>query len=168
MKPRFLKARSVPFSMQDKIEKEIERLVKDNIIEPVQFVEWAAPVAPVLKSNGQVRLCGDYKCTVNQTGKIDKYPLPNSEDLYVKLTGGCRFTKINLSQAYQQLPLDDESKLLRAINTTKGLFIYNRLPFGVSSAPLHNGPVSCSTIDELPSTLPPRLDISRYFQPNSR
>ena len=129
--------------MQEKVEKEIERLVKDNIIEPVQFVEWAAPVALVLKSNDQVRLCGNYKCTVNQAGKIDKYPLSNSEDLYVKLTGVCRFTKVDLSQAYQQLPLDDESKLLMAINTTKGLFIYNRLPFGVSSAPLHNGPVSC-------------------------
>ena len=94
--------------MQDKVEKEIERLVKDNIIEPAEFVELAATVAPVLKSNGQVRLCGDCKCTVNQAGKIDKYPLPKTEDFNVKLTGGCRFTKTNLSQAYQQLPLDDE------------------------------------------------------------
>ena len=45
------------------------------------------------------------------------------------------FSKIDLSQAYQQLPLADESKQYVVINTQKGLFRYTRLPFGVSSAP---------------------------------
>jgi len=135
VKPRFLKARSVPYAMQDKVDAEIDRLVKDGIMEPIEFVDWAAPIVPVLKSNGQVRICGDYKCTINQAAKVDKYPLPNIEDLYVKLTKGACFTKLDLSQAYQQLPLDSESKLLTAINTPKGLFVYNRLPYGVSSAP---------------------------------
>uniref|UniRef100_A0A1Y1NNC4 Reverse transcriptase domain-containing protein n=1 Tax=Photinus pyralis TaxID=7054 RepID=A0A1Y1NNC4_PHOPY len=45
------------------------------------------------------------------------------------------FTKIDLSQAYAQLELDEESKRLVAINTHRGLFVYNRLPYGISSAP---------------------------------
>ena len=40
-----------------------------------------------------------------------------------------------MSQAYQQLLLDKSSKMLVVINTPKGLFQYNRLPFGIASAP---------------------------------
>ena len=134
-KPRFLKARSVPYALQAKVEAELDRLVTEKIIQPVEFSEWAAPIVPVLKSNGHIRICGDYKCTVNQAAKVDKYPLPNIEDLYVKLTNGRHFSKLDLRNAYQQLILDEESKPLTTINTSKGLFVYNRLPFGVSSAP---------------------------------
>ena len=67
--------------------------------------------------------------------KLDKYPIPQVEDLLATLAGGRVFSKINLSQAYQQLPLDEESQKLVVINTQKGLFKYTRLPFGISSAP---------------------------------
>ena len=50
-------------------------------------------------------------------------------------TGGKLFSKIDLSQAYQQVPLDEESKKYVGINTLRGLFRYTRLPYGVSSAP---------------------------------
>ena len=67
--------------------------------------------------------------------KLDKYPIPKVEDLFAKLAGGKTFTKLDLSQAYQQLPLDKESKKYVVINTQKGLFRYTRLPYGISSAP---------------------------------
>ena len=57
------------------------------------------------------------------------------EDLLATLGGGEKFTKLDMSQAYQQLQLDDESKWYTTINTHKGLFQYNRLPYGISSAP---------------------------------
>ena len=57
------------------------------------------------------------------------------EDLLATLGGGEKFTKLEMNQAYQQLQLDDESKRYTTINTHKGLFQYNRLPYGISSAP---------------------------------
>ena len=66
---------------------------------------------------------------------LDKYPIPKVVDLFSTLAGGKVFSKIDLSQAYQQLPLADKSKQYVVINTHKGLFRYTRLPFGVSSAP---------------------------------
>ncbi|XP_065185812.1 uncharacterized protein K02A2.6-like [Sycon ciliatum] len=134
-RPRFLKARSVPYALQAAVEKELSRLEEAGIISPVQYSEWAAPIVPVLKRNGSIRICGDYKCTINQSARVDKYPLPNIDDLYQKLSQGAFFSKLDLKHAYQQLLLDDESKLLTTINTSKGLFVYNRLPFGVSAAP---------------------------------
>lgn len=56
------------------------------------------------------------------------------EDIFATLAGGQKFSNIELSQAYQQVLLDEESKQFVVINTQKGLYRYNRLPFGVSSA----------------------------------
>ena len=99
-------------------------------MEPVEFASWAAPIVPVLKSDeSSVRNCG---VTVNPVVKLDKYPIPKVEDLFAQLAGGKTFTKLDLSQAYQQLPLDEESKSYVLINT---LFRYTRLPYGISSAP---------------------------------
>ena len=91
---------------------------------------------PVLKRDGAIRICGDYKVTVNQAAKPDMYPLPRIVDLFASLSGGKKFSKLDLAHAYQQVPLDEESKNLVAINTHKGLYRYHRLPFGVLSAPL--------------------------------
>ena len=99
------------------------------------YSNWAAPIVPVLKHDGSIRLCGDYRVTVNQAAKVDTYPLPKVEDLFAAMSGGKIFTKLDMSQAYLQQHLDDKSKELVTINTHKGLFQYNRLPFGVSSAP---------------------------------
>ena len=133
--PRFHKARSVPFALREKVEKELERLQQQGIIEPVQFSDWAAPIVPVVKSDGSVRICGDYKVTVNREAKLDKYPIPPIDDLFACLAGGQRFTKLDLSHAYQQIQLDPDSRKYVTINTHKGLFTYNRLPFGVASVP---------------------------------
>lgn len=133
--PRFFKPRSVPFSMKEKVDNELDRLLRENIIESVEHSDWAAPIVPILKSNGEIRICGDFKVTCNREVKIDCYPIPAIDDLYAKLSGGKLFSKIDLSNAYLQINLDEESKKFVTINTHRGLFRYNRLPFGVSSSP---------------------------------
>lgn len=67
--PKFVKARPVTYSLKAKIELELDRLEREGIISPVEFSEWAAPIVPVVKPNGTVRICGDYKCTANQVSK---------------------------------------------------------------------------------------------------
>ena len=89
----------------------------------------------VPKSNGKIRVCGDFKVTINQCVETKSYPLLTTEDIFAHLAGGRVFTKLDLSQAYLQLPVDEDSKDLLVINTPKGLFRYNRLPYGVSVAP---------------------------------
>ena len=64
--PRFFKPRSLPYAKRGKVESEIDRLVGEGILKPVEFSEWAAPIVPVLKPDNTIRLCGDYKVTVNQ------------------------------------------------------------------------------------------------------
>ncbi|BHF61691.1 hypothetical protein SprV_0100466700 [Sparganum proliferum] len=81
-RPRFFKARTVPYAVAPKVEEELDRLQKADIIEPMPYSEWAAPIVPVLKSDGSVRICGDYKLTINSATKLKPYPLPRIEDLY--------------------------------------------------------------------------------------
>ena len=118
------------------MEAELDRLVAEGTLEPVEYSDWAAPIVPVVKSDRKsVRICGDFKVTVNPVSKLHRYPIPKIEDIFARLEGGKIFTKLDLSQAYQQLKLDAESQKYLVINTHKGLFRYTRLPFGVSSAP---------------------------------
>ena len=133
--PKFYKPRSLPYAMRDKVEQQLKSLQAAGIIEPIQSCDWAAPIVSVLKRDKKTTcLCGDYRLTVNQAVKVDQYPIPKIKDLLAKIAGGKYFTSLDMSQAYQQLPLHEDSKKLVTINTHKGLFVYTCLPFGVSSA----------------------------------
>ena len=110
-------------------------MVASGILEPVQYVEWAAPIVAVWKPDWKsIRLCGDFKQTVNRASKLDQYPIPKIEDLLATLKGGKCFSKLDLQQAYQQLKLDAESQKYVVISTKRGLFRYTRLPYGIASA----------------------------------
>ena len=93
---------------------------------------------PVLKDSkdidGPVRICGDYKITVNKVAPCDNYPIPNTSEQLATLAVGQKFSKLDLSQAYQQLELDDASCELLTISMHRGLYQPYRLQFGVHSA----------------------------------
>ncbi|BHF83534.1 hypothetical protein SprV_0902667700 [Sparganum proliferum] len=92
-RPRFFKARTVPYAVAPKVEEELDRLLKADIIEPMQYSEWAAPIVPVLKSNGSGRICGDCKKTINSATKLNPYPLPRIEDLACSPDNNARTAK---------------------------------------------------------------------------
>ena len=73
-----------------------------------------------------------YKVTVNRTLTPDNYPLSRIEDIFAAVQGGKFFSKLDLSQAYQQLPLDPDSKKFTTINTHKGLFQFDIWYFNCS------------------------------------
>ena len=78
---------------------------------------------------------GILRFTINPVLDVEHYPLPNPQDLFASLTGGQKFTKLDLQQAYLQLPLEEESQKYVTVNTHRGLFQYTRLPFGITTAP---------------------------------
>ena len=132
---RFHKPRTVPFTIKEAVGNELDRLEAEGILQKVDHSEWAAAIVPVPKKDGSHRICGDYKVTVNPVLDIDQYPLPKPTDLFTALAGGNKFLTLDLTQAYQQLLLDEDSRRYTTINTHKGLYQYTRLPFGIASAP---------------------------------
>lgn len=114
---------------------ELDRLEAEGILSKVDWSPWATPVVPVSKKDGSVRLCGDFKVSVNPELHAEQYPPPIIEDIFATLSGGRHFSKIDLAEAYLQMEMEEDSKVLLTINTHKGLYCYNRLVFGISSAP---------------------------------
>ena len=89
----------------------------------------------VRKSNNEVRICADYKVTINQVLLVDEHPLPTIDELFSKMAGGKKFSKIDLSKAYLQLEVHPNDRHLLTLSTHRGLYQPTRLMFGVASAP---------------------------------
>ena len=81
---------------------------------------------------------------------VDQFPLPNPEELFVTLSGGQKYSKLDMSQAYQQILLDEESRELVTINTHKGLYRPTCLPYGVAPAT----PIFQRSIEEILRGIP--------------
>ncbi|XP_065361993.1 uncharacterized protein LOC135955568 [Calliphora vicina] len=133
--PRFFRPRPVPLTIREKVETEIDKLLSMGVLEPVDYSDWGTPIVPILKRDGGIRICGDFKVTLNKCIHVEKYPLPRIEEIFSKLHGGEEFTKLDLSMAYQQIELDQDSRKYTTISTSKGLFQYTRLIYGLASAP---------------------------------
>ncbi|XP_063915720.1 uncharacterized protein K02A2.6-like [Zophobas morio] len=133
--PVYIKARPIPFKLKQLVENEIDKLVEEGVLIKVNTSDWATPIVPILKSNNTVRICGDFKVTLNPHLIVDDHPLPTTDELFATMAGGKKFTKIDLKQAYLQLELRPEDQHLLTINTHKGLFQCTRLLFGIASAP---------------------------------
>lgn len=102
------------------MEADLERKEKQGILEKVETADWGAPIVPVLKPDDIVRVCGDYKVKINPHLDMNQYPLLRSEELFAELNGRVQVTKLDLSEAYLQIELDEESKKFLIINTHKG------------------------------------------------
>ena len=100
-KPKFCKARPVPYALQNAVQEEYDRLEQQDIIEKVEYSEWATPMVHVPKNDRQTCSCGDYSVTLNPCLKVPQYPVPLPEDVFRKLNGGKLFTKLDLTNAYQ-------------------------------------------------------------------
>ncbi|KRY28513.1 Transposon Tf2-9 polyprotein [Trichinella spiralis] len=133
--PICMKARKVPFALREKIDAELDKLVEQGVLEPVDHPVWSTPIVTPVKPDGTVRICGDYKCTINKALRKHAYPIPAVNQLLASLSGGKVFAKLDLAQAYQQLTVDDATAEAQTIITHRGAFRAKRLQFGISAAP---------------------------------
>ncbi|XP_055904054.1 uncharacterized protein K02A2.6-like [Eupeodes corollae] len=133
--PKFVRHRPIPYALVEDTQNEVDRLVAAQILKQAHRTQWAAPVVIVQKANGGIRICGDFKSSVNPQLIAERHPIPCIRDIFHTLRGGKLLTKIDPSGAYIQIELDDESKEMAVINTPFGLYQYQRLPFGISSEP---------------------------------
>lgn len=161
-KPIYRPKRPVPYAVVDKIDKELDRLEHIGVLSKVNYSSWAAPIVAVRKANGTVRLCGDFSTGLNSSLQTHQYPLPVPEDLFAKLNGCKVFSKIDLSDAYLQVPVDESCKEYLTINTHRGLYRYNRMPFGVKCAPAIFQQIMDTMLSDLPFSMAYMDDVIVY------
>ena len=134
-KPVFCKVRSVPYALSDKVEAQLRDQVHRGIYTVVPNSKWATPIVVVAKPGGDVRICGDYKITVNPQIVCDGHPIPKIKDLFAKLGGGLLYTKLDMAEAYLQYQADENLQEISTLITPIGLLKPRCLSFGISSAP---------------------------------
>lgn len=154
--PKFCKCSVIPFALRDQVANYFKDKSERGIITYVKESQWASQIVIVPKKDGNIRVCCNYKNTLNPQLRDDKYPLPVIDDLLTELGDGEYFSVLDLEGAYAQLLLDEKSRPLTTVNTPLGLYMFNRLPFGVKTAPA----IFQSTMDRILNGL---TGVSVYF-----
>ena len=120
--------RRVAVPLLKRVRQELDRMVKMGVISKVnQPTEWCAGM---VKSNGRVRICVDLT-RLNMSVKRERHPLPAVDQILAQLAGAKLFSKLDANSGFWQITLAPESSLFITP------FGFNRLPFGISSAPEH-------------------------------
>ncbi|KAK7105231.1 hypothetical protein V1264_016637 [Littorina saxatilis] len=125
----------VPHAMTSKVEAELHKLTKEEIIAPVEEpTSWCSRMVVATKKSGKMRVCIDPR-PLNKALKREHYPLPVMEDLLPRLSGAKVFSKLDLRNAYWHVHLDKESSLLTTFQT----------PFGVADRMQGGRPIAYSS-----------------------
>lgn len=119
----------------------------------MEHSQWGTPVVPIIKPDGSVRLCGDYKLTLNPYLEVDHFPLPHIDDILHILSHGEYFCELDLKEAYLQAPLSEESQDYTTIVTEVGTYKYKYLPYGVSTGPGSFQRLMSKKLYDIPNTV---------------
>ena len=130
-------ARHVPLPLRPKVTEELNRMETMGIISRVdEPTPWCAGMVVVPKKSGAIRICVDLK-PLNESVLREVHPLPIVDDTLSQLKGAKIFTKLDANSGFWQIPLSKPSRLLTTFITPAGRYCFNKLPFGISSAPEH-------------------------------
>lgn len=138
-KPIYCKPYRLPHSQKKNIQEDVDKMLKDDIIEP-SVSAWNSPILVVPKKKDPVtglqkfRMVIDYR-RLNTQVADDKFPLPNITDIFDMVGGATYFSCIDLSQGYYQMELDQEGRPYTAFSTETGHYQMKRLPMGLKISP---------------------------------
>ncbi len=114
--------RRVPFSLRKAVEEELQRMESLGVISKVnEPTPWCAGMVVVPKKKG-VRICVDLK-SLNESVLREVHPIPRVDEILAQISGAKFFSKLDANSGFWQLI------------TPYGRYCFNKLPFGISSAP---------------------------------
>jgi len=132
IKPIAVKSRRHSFSDLKFIEVEIDKLLREGIIEE-SLSPWRAQVLVVADDNHKRRMVVDYSQTINKYTTLDAFPLPRIDDIVNRVASYQVFSTIDLKSAYHQVPIREEDQQFTAFEACGKLFHFKRIPFGVTN-----------------------------------
>ena len=119
---------------KEEINKTVEQMLKEGIIEPSKS-PYNFPLLAVPKKDDTYRVVVDFR-KLNAYTIPDRYPVPIIEDLYASLGSNCIFTSLDMLRGFLQIPLSHSSRKYTAFSTDIGHYNYVRMPFGLRSSPI--------------------------------
>ncbi|GKV46142.1 hypothetical protein SLEP1_g53149 [Rubroshorea leprosula] len=132
-KPVKQKLRRMKSEVLLKVKEEVQKLLDVNFIEVAMYPEWVANIVPVMKKDGRVRVCVDYR-DLNKASPKDDFPLPHIQILLDNAAKNARFSFVDGYFGYNQIRMKEEDKLKTTFITQWGTFCYKVMPFGLKNA----------------------------------
>ena len=146
-------ARNIPLPLLDKVKQESDAMEAQRVISKVQQpTPWCAGVVVVKKKNGGVRICVDLK-PLSRCVLREHHPLSKVDNILGQQTGATVFSKLDANNGFWHVPLAKKSRLFITFITPFRRYCYNKLPFGISSAPDHFQWRMHSLLEGLPGVL---------------
>ena len=136
IKPVTTPARPVPYHLKERVAKEIEKMIKQDVIEEhpaTKPAPWISNAVIAPKADGAIRMTLDAR-NVNKAIQSSNLPIPRQEDIKAKLSGARVFSKMDFKSAFWQLELHPDSRYLTVFHANDKLYRYKRLTMGVKPA----------------------------------
>ena len=132
--PIYIRPRKLSPPVADEVERQCLELERLGIIERCES-SWNAPIVPIRKKDGTLRLCIDYR-RLNQKTVTTRFPMPDVNESVFGIQRGVRwFSALDISKAYYHLPLEESSRDYTAFSSPREHWRFQRLPFGLKNAP---------------------------------
>ena len=125
--------RRLPYVYRDEATRQVAEMLHEDVIRPSTSA-WSSPVILVKKKSGELRFCVDYR-KLNSVTVGHAHPLPRIDDILDSLGDSKYFTTLDLRSGYWQISVDEHDRHKTAFATPNGLYEFNRMPFGLSTAP---------------------------------
>lgn len=125
--------RRLSYHRKEQIRTILDDLLLKNIIRPSNSA-YCSPIVPILKKNGELRMCVDYRM-LNKISARDNYPLPLIEDQMDLLHDKKYFSCLDLKDGFHHVTMAADSIHLTSFVTPHGQFEFMRMPFGLKNAP---------------------------------
>ena len=122
-----------PYAHREESERQINEMLEKAIIRE-STSPWSSPIILVKKKDGEMRFCVNYR-KLNSVTVGHAHPLPRVDDILDSLGNSQYFSTIDLKSAYWQISVNERDPHKTAFVTQRGLFEFNRMPFGLVNAP---------------------------------
>jgi 2-phospho-L-lactate guanylyltransferase (CobY/MobA/RfbA family) len=135
IKPVRQRNRHASFHLRDGIEKAIQLMLENDIIEKSEGpTPWVSQIVPIMKESGEIRICLDSKM-INTAIERQCHSCPTAEEVAIDLNEAKVISKFDLKNAFNQYELAPECRYITVFYTHMGLYRFKRLCFGINCAP---------------------------------
>ena len=131
-----LPVRSIPYQIPSKwrsqVKEELEKMQEQGILRSSTSA-WSAPIVPVPKKSGEIRVCGDFR-KLNKITEVDSYHIPLISEIIERVGNSSVLSKMDMCKGFHQVAMADDAREKTAIVTPFGKMEYSRMPFGLVNA----------------------------------